>query len=207
LREGFRPDVSIRKPIPLITLIELWVLEHLLLGTSLDGGLGDLAGFVDLDDALDDTDSNSLSHVTNSETSEWWVVSESLNAHWLGGNHLDNGGVTRLDELGGGFGGFTGTAIDLLQELSKLAGNVGSVAIQDWSVTGTNLTRVVEDNDLGVEGLGTLWRVVLGVTSDVTTANFLDGNVLDVESDVVTWETLNELLVVHLNGLDFSGDV
>lgn len=206
MRERFLPDVSIRKPIPLITLIELWVVEHLLLGTSLDGSLGNLTGFVDLDDALDDTDSDSLSHVTDSETSEWWVVSESLNTHWLGGNHLDNGGVTRLDELGAGFGGFTSTAIDLLQKLSKLASNVGSVAIQDWSVTSTDLTWVVEDDDLGVEGLGTLWRVVLGVTGDVTTTNFLDGNVLDVESDVVTWETLNELLVVHLDGLDFSGD-
>jgi hypothetical protein len=181
------------------------VIAHLLLG-GLDGGLGDLAGFVDLDDALDDTDSNSLSHVTDGETSKRWVVGESLNAHWLGGNHLDDSGITRLDELGGRFSGFTGTAIDLLQELSELAGNVGSVAIQDWSITSTNLTWVVEDDNLGIEGLGSLWRVVLGVTSDVTTANFLDGNVLDVESDVVTWETLNELLVVHLDGLDFSGN-
>jgi len=178
---------------------------HLLLG-GLDGGLGDLAGFVDLDDTLDDTDSNSLSHVTDGETSERWVVGESLNAHWLGGNHLDDSGITRLDELGGRFSGFTSTAIDLLQELSELAGNVGSVAIQDWSVTCTDLAGVVKDDDLGVEGLSTLWRVVLGVTSDVTTANLLDGDVLDVESDVVTWKTLNELLVVHLDGFDFSGN-
>jgi hypothetical protein len=181
------------------------VIGHLLLG-GLDGGLGDLAGFVDLDDALDDTDSNGLSHVTDGETSKRWVVGESLNAHWLGRNHLNDSGITRLDELGGRFGGFTGTAIDLLQELSKLASNVSSMAIQDWSVTGTDLTWVVKDDDLGVEGLGTLWRVVLGVTGNVTTANFLDGNVLDVESDVVTWETLNKLLVVHFDGLDFSGD-
>jgi len=47
---------------------------------------------------------------------------------------------------------------------------------------------------------------LLGVTSNVTTSDFLDGNVLDVEADVVTWNTLGELFVVHLNGLDFSGD-
>jgi len=205
-RERFLSDVSARQPFPRITLIELWVMGHLLLGSSLNGSLGDFAGFVLLDDTLDDTDSNSLSHVTNSETSKWWVVGESLDAHWLGGNHLDDGGVTRLDKFRGRFGGFTGTAIDLLQELGELAGNVGSVTIQDWSVTSTDLTWVVKDNDLGVEGLGTLWRVVLGVTSDVTTANFLDGDVLDVESDIVTWKTLNELLVVHLDRLDFSGD-
>ena len=32
-------------------------------------------------------------------------------------------------------------------------------------------------------------------------------HVLDVETDVVTGDTLLELLVVHLNGLDLSGDV
>jgi hypothetical protein len=80
------------------------------------------------------------------------------------------------------------------------------VAIQDWGVTSTDLTGVVEDDDLGVEGVGTLGGVVLGVTGNVTTTNFLDGNVLDVEADVVTGNTLNKLLVVHLNGLDFGGD-
>jgi len=79
------------------------------------------------------------------------------------------------------------------------------VTIQDWGVTSTDLTRVVKDDDLGVEGLGTLGGVVLGVTGNVTTADFLDGNVLDVEADVVTGNTLDELLVMHLDGLDFSG--
>ena len=80
------------------------------------------------------------------------------------------------------------------------------MAIQDWSVTSTDLTRVVKDDDLGVEGLSSLGGVVLGVTSNVTTTDFLDGDVLDVEADVVTGETLDKLLVVHLDGLDFSGD-
>ena len=140
------------------------------------------------------------------ETSERRIVGESLNTHGLGWNHLDDGSITRLDELGGVLNGLSGTTINLLQELRELAGNVGSVAIQDWSVTSTDLTRVVKNDDLGVEGIGSLGRVVLGVTSDVTTTDFLDGDVLDVEADIVTGETLNKLLVVHLNGLDFGGD-
>jgi hypothetical protein len=48
--------------------------------------------------------------------------------------------------------------------------------------------------------------LVLGVTSNVTTTDFLDGDVLHVEANVVTGETLNKLLVVHLDGLNFSGD-
>ncbi len=148
-----------------------------------------------------------LSHVAHGETSQRWVIGESLNAHWLGGNHLDNSGITRLDELGGVLNGFTGTTIDLLQELGELAGNVGSVAIEHWCVTSTNLARMVENNDLGVERIGTLRRVGLGVTSNVTTTDLLDGDVLDVEADVISWKTFDKLLVVHLNGLDFSGHV
>jgi hypothetical protein len=177
-----------------------------LLLASLDSSLGDLASLVGLDDGLDDTNSDGLTHVTDSEATERGVVSEGLNAHGLGGHHLDDGSVTRLNELGGGLGRLAGTAVDLLEELRELAGNVGSVAIKDWCVTGTDLTRVVEDNDLGVEGLGTLGRVVLGVTSNVATTDLLDGDVLDVEADVVTGNTLDKLLVVHLDGLDFSGD-
>jgi hypothetical protein len=82
-----------------------------------------------------------------------------------------------------------------------------SVAVEDWRVTGTNLTRVVHDDDLGVEGGGLHGRVVLGVTGDVATANVLDRDVLDVEADVVSRETFRERLVVHLDRLDFSGDV
>lgn len=173
---------------------------------SLLGGLGDLASLVGLDDGLDDTDSNGLTHVTDSETTKRRVVSEGLNAHGLGGNHLDDGSITRLDELGGVLSGLSSTAIDLLEELGELASNVGSVAIEDWCVTGTDLTGVVKDDDLGVEGLGTLGGVVLGVTGNVATTDLLDGDVLDVEADVVTGDTLDKLLVVHLDGLDFSGD-
>lgn len=49
--------------------------------------------------------------------------------------------------------------------------------------------------------------VVLGVGTDVSSSDILDGDVLDVETDVVSWETLGDLLVVHLDRLDFGGDV
>jgi hypothetical protein len=179
-----------------------------LLLASLDSGLGDLAtSLVGLGNALDDTDSDGLTHVTDSETTERWVISEGLNTHRLAGNHLDDSGITGLDELGVVLNGLAGTTIDLLEELRELASNVSSVAIQNWSVTSTDLTRVVEDDDLGVEGISTLGRIVLGVASNVSTSNFLDGDVLDVETNIVTGETLDELFVMHFDGLDFSGDV
>src|SRR4051812_34233655 len=104
--------------------------NHLFL-TSLGSGLGDLAGTASgLLDGLDDTDSNGLTHVTDGETTERGVVGEGLNTHGLGGNHLDDSGITGLDELGGGLSGLTGTAVNLLEELGELASNVGSVAVQ-----------------------------------------------------------------------------
>jgi len=178
--------------------------DRLLLG-SLLSSLGDLASLVGLDNGLDDTDSNGLTHVTDGETTKRRVVSEGFNAHGLGGNHLDDGSITRLDELGGVFNRLAGTAVDLLEELGELAGDVGSVAIEDGCVTGTDLTRVVENDDLSVEGLGTLGGVVLGVTGNIATTNLLDRDVLDVETDIVTGDTLDKLLVVHFDGLDFSG--
>lgn len=178
------------------------------LGSSSTYSFGDLAAsFLGLDNTLDDSDGNGLPHVTDGKTSKGWVVGESLHAHGLGRNHLDNGGIPRFDELGSVFDGFTGTTIDLLEELGEFAGNVGSVAIEHRSVTSTDLTGVVENDDLGVERVAALGGVILGVTSNVASPNLLDGNVLDVEANVVAGNTLDELLVVHLNRLDFSGDV
>jgi len=177
----------------------------LLLG-SLHCGLGNLTSLLRLVHTFDDSDGDGLPHISDSESSQRRVVGESLNTHWLGWNHLDDGSVSTLDELWSVFNALTSSAIDLLKQLTKLAGNVGSVAIQDRGVSGTDLTRMVEDDDLGVEGRSGLWRIVLGVTGNVATTNFLDGDVLDVEADVVTWKTLDKLFVVHLNGLDFSGD-
>jgi len=175
---------------------------------SLGSGLGDLTGGGGaLLNALNDTDGDGLTHVADGETAQRRVLGEGLDAHGLGGNHLDDGRVTRLDELGVRLSRLTGTAIDLLLELGELASNVGGVAVKDWGVTGTDLTRVVQNNDLGVERGSALSRVVLGVRSDVATTDVLDGHVLDVEANVVTGKTLRELLVVHLDGLDFSGDV
>ena len=80
------------------------------------------------------------------------------------------------------------------------------MAIQDGRVTGTDLTGVVQNDDLSVERSGLHGGVVLGVGADVSSSDVLDRDVLDVETDVVTWKTLWKLLVVHLNRLDFSGD-
>ena len=57
---------------------------------------------------------------------------------------------------------------------------------------------------LSVEVLALFGGVVLGVGGNVATTDFLDGDVLDVEADVVTGEGLGKRLVVHLHGFDLE---
>ena len=84
------------------------------------GGLGLLALSSLRGGGLDDTDSHGLPHVTDGEPSEGRVVSEGLDTHGLAGGQQDDGGVSRLDELGVVLGGLTGTAVNLLLDLCKL---------------------------------------------------------------------------------------
>ena len=49
--------------------------------------------------------------------------------HWLSWDELDNGSITRLDKFGACFDRFTCPAINLLDELGKLASDVGGMAI------------------------------------------------------------------------------
>merc|ERR1711884_273842 len=178
---------------------------NLLLLTGLGGRLGDLTSGIDLVDLLDDTDGNSLSHVSDGESSERSVLAESLNADWLAWLELDDGGVTTLDLLWGVLNLLTRSSIDLLLELVESASDVGGVAIEHRGVTLLDLTWVVQDDDLSIKGSRLLGGVVLGVRAHVTSSDVLDGDVLDVEADVVAWHALWELLVVHLDGLDLSG--
>jgi len=180
-----------------------WWIQSLL--TGLGGGFGHLTGDILLVDGLDDTDGDGLSHVTYGETSKWWVFRESLDAHWFLWGKDSNGGVTRLDELGVVFKLLTRTTINLLLKFRELAGNVSCVAIEDRCVSSVDLSRVVQDDDLGGEVGSGLWWIVLGISSNVSSLDFLDRDVLDVETNVVSWQSLVHRLMVHFDGFDFSG--
>ena len=170
------------------------------------GALATSLALLLLDDGLDHTDGDGLSHITHGEPSQWRVVSESLDDHGLGGLHGDHACISVLDELGVRLHGLTGTTIHLLVDILELGGNVRGVAIKDRSVAVLDLSGVRHDDDLSLEGLASLGRIVGRVGGDVTTLNILDGDVLAVKSDVVTGHGLGEGLVVHLHGLDFSGE-
>ena len=82
---------------------------------------------------------------------------------------------------------------------------MSGVAIKDRAVAVGHLSGVVEDDDLGGEVSHTRGGLVLGVGGDVSSLDVLDGDVLDVEANVVSGDSLGEGLVVHLHGLDLSG--
>ena len=66
---------------------------------------------------------------------------------------------------------------------------------------------VVEHDDQGGEVGDAVGGLVLGVGGDVAPLDVLDGNVLDIEADVVAGDGLGQGLVVLLDGLDLSREV
>jgi len=172
------------------------------------GRFGDFStGAIAFLDGFDNTDGNGLSHISDSESSQRSVLTEWFDAHWLGWDHLDDSGITRFDFWWVVFDFFTGSSIDFFDQFIESASDMGGVAIQDWGVTFLDFTWVVQDDDLGVEGFGFSGWVVFAVRADVTSSDVFDGDVLDVETDVVTWKTLWDLGVVHFDGFDFGGHV
>jgi len=176
-------------------------ISSLLLSSLLFFTLGSLL----LDGFLDDTDSNGLLHVSDGESSEWWELREGLDDHWLGWGKLDDGSISRLDEFGELFSDLTSSLVHLVLDLGELAGNMASVAIKDWRVTVHDLTWMVHDDNLSLEELGVHGWDVLGIRGDVSSLDVSDGETLDVETNVVSWDGLSDLLVMHLDGLDISG--
>jgi len=175
---------------------------------GLGSRLGDLAAAsLGLLHGFDNTDGDSLLHVTDCEAAEGWVLLEGFHAHLLRGDKLDDAGVSALDELGVFFKTLARSAVELLSDLLELAGDVGSMAVKNGRVARMDLTRVIHDDNLCLEGLGHPGRVVLGVSADETTLDLFDGYVLDVEANIVSGESLGHRLVVHLNRLDLSSDV
>merc|ERR1711972_720143 len=190
-----------------VVIVVLPTLFISLLLVSLLGRLGFLSGNILRGGRLDHANGNGLSHVSDGETSKGRVLGESLHAHRLAGDKPDDGGVTRLDELRVLLGGLAGTPVDLLLDLGKLAGNVGGVTIEHGGVAVGHLARVVEHDHLGGEVGHAGGGALLGVGGHVATLDVLDGHVLDVEADVVSGHSLGHLLVVHLDGLDLSGEL
>ena len=67
--------------------------------------------------------------------------------------------------------------------------------------------KSIINNYLGIEVLALLSWIVLGVGCDVATTDFFDGDVLNIETNVVTGKSLRKRLVVHLHGFDLFSEI
>ncbi|KAB1279495.1 hypothetical protein Cadr_000006834 [Camelus dromedarius] len=113
------------------------------------------------------------------------IVRDALNTHGLARNHVNNGSITRFQELGTIFQLFPRMTVNLLLQFSKLASNVSCVTIQYRCISSTDLAWMVQDNHLSCEASCFHWWIIFAVTSHIATMNILDRHVLDVEAHVV----------------------
>lgn len=76
------------------------------------------------------------------------VLGEAFDAHRLARNHVNDGGISRLECFGIVLQLLAGAAVYLLLQLCELAGDVSGVAVQHGGVAGADLARVIEDDHL-----------------------------------------------------------
>lgn len=99
---------------------------------------------------------------------------------------------------------FTSSPVDLGVDGFELASNMCSVAIKHWTIPSLDLTRVVEDDDLSEELSGFSGRVIFLVSTDISSFDIFDGDVFNVESNIVSRDSFCELFMVHFHRLDLG---
>jgi hypothetical protein len=154
---------------------------------------------------LDNPNSHSLSHISDSKSSKRREFLIFFNAHWLGWLNDNNASIVLLDRLGVLLDLLSSSLVELEFKLLEFASNMSSVTIHNRAISLGYLTRMIKDDDLGLEVFALEWRGVLLVSADKPSSELVHSDVLDVEPDVVSWFGLRKTLMMHLNGLHFSG--
>lgn len=148
---------------------------------------------------LNDSDGNGLFHISNGKSSEWGILSETFTAKWLGRFHDNKSWVSVFDEFGFLLGRFTSSSVDFSLNFLEFAGNVGSVAVQNWGVSILNLSRVIHNNDLSKESFNLSWGIILRVSCNISSLDILNWETFNVESDIVSWNSFRDRFVMHFN--------
>jgi hypothetical protein len=68
---------------------------------------------------------------------------------------------------------------------------VSGVAIQNRGISVLDLTGVVKNNNLSKETDGFSGRVLFRVRSNISSFNFFNGNIFDIETDVIPWDSFS----------------
>jgi hypothetical protein len=79
------------------------------------------------------------------------------------------------------------------------------MAIQNRGISILNLTGVIKNDNLSKEGNSFSGWVCFSVTGNISSFNFFNRNIFDIETDVVTWDGFSQLFVMHFNGFNICG--
>jgi hypothetical protein len=120
-------------------------------------------------------------------------------------SHFDDSGISRLDEFWEFFSDLTGSLVHLVFNFGEFASNMASVTIEYWHVTVHDLTWMVHDDNLSLEVVSVLSWLSLGIGGDVTSLDIRAGKTLNVETNIVSWNSFDDLLVMHLDGFAIGG--
>jgi hypothetical protein len=63
---------------------------------------------------------------------------------------------------------------------------------------------VVKNDNLSKESFGGSGGVSLGVRGNVSSFDFLNSDIFNVETNIVSWNSFSELFVMHFNGFNSS---
>src|SRR5438093_5672002 len=158
------------------------------------------SALLDVDDL---TRCDGLSHVPDREAPHLRECLERLDDEGFRRSNLDAGRVAGLEEVGLLGLRRARLRVEGRDDLLEGARDLGRMGVEDRRVPGRDDARMIENDDLRGEGLGDRRRVVRRA-GDVPPAEVLFVDPADVEADVVAGFRLLDLLVVHLDRLDFA---
>src|SRR5438094_4403855 len=158
------------------------------------------SALLDVDDL---TRCDGLSHVPDREAPHLRERLERLDDEGFRRSNLDAGRVAGLEEVGLLGLRRARLRVEGRDDLLEGARDLGRMGVEDRRVPGRDDARMIEDDDLRGEGLRDRRRVVRR-PGDVASAEVLLVDPADVEAEVVARLRLRDLLVVHLDRLDFA---
>jgi hypothetical protein len=68
---------------------------------------------------------------------------------------------------------------------------MSSVTIQNGSISVLNLSGVVKNNNLSKESNSFSRGILFGVSSNISSFDFFNGNIFDIETDVIPWDSFS----------------
>jgi hypothetical protein len=83
---------------------------------------------------------------------------------------------------------------------------MSSMAIKDWSITIFDRTWVTEDNNLSDKVFSFSSWFIIKVRTYITSFDVFNRETFDIETNIITWNSLYQLGVMHFNRFNFSSE-